>query len=135
MHTSTIIEKVIQRDKKQVIVKVEFTNDQGSFIEDFAFPFTVTEEDVKKRIKYFITKFEDIQTNINTVVPDGEVDLTTVVDVTPDTAKDEWFRDFYRMQNVQKLVDLGIFPNDQAQIVALRDKLKTGFKVAYINEM
>lgn len=58
--------------------------------------------------------------------------------VTPtaaEIAQAEWFNDFRRLQQVQKLVDLGIILNTNARLVALRDKLKTGLKVEYIDAL
>ena len=68
--------------------------------------------------------------DVGTEIKDDVVELTT-----EEIATEKWFSDFRKMERIQKLVDLGVFPSDQAQIVALRAKLQADFKVEYINLM
>jgi len=68
--------------------------------------------------------------DVGTEIKDEVVELTT-----EEIATEKWFSDFRKMERVQKLVDLGVFPSDQAQIVALRNKLQADFKLEYIDLM
>jgi hypothetical protein len=51
------------------------------------------------------------------------------------TVQDVWMSKFYRLQQVQKLVDLGIVPNDNPKVVALRNDLRTTLKLEYIDTL
>ena len=66
-----------------------------------------------------------------------EVTLTEPV-VTPtadELATRAWFADFRKMVEVGKLIDLGVFAGTEAPIVTLKNRLKTNFKVEYLDLM
>jgi len=68
---------------------------------------------------------------------DEAVDVTEQV-VTPtadELATRAWFADFRKMVEVGKLISLGVFAGTEAPIVNLRNKLKTNFKVEYLDLM
>lgn len=69
---------------------------------------------------------DNIGVNIETV----ETPATPTAD---ELAQAEWFKDYQTMQEVQKLIDLGVLAGTEAPIVALQTKLKTNFKVEYLN--
>jgi hypothetical protein len=59
-----------------------------------------------------------------------------VVQPTADElATQKWFADFRKMQEVDKLVDMGVFTGTEAPIVTLKNRLKTNFKVEYLDLM
>jgi len=72
---------------------------------------------------------------------DANYDVNSEVTFTePELTQDEidfrtWMRDFARLKTVQELIDLGIVANDNAKVVALRDKLTTNIKADYIDRI
>jgi hypothetical protein len=65
----------------------------------------------------------------------GETVEVKTLPVPVATEQDIWNAKFYRLQQVQKLVDLGIVQNDNAKVVALRNDLKTTLKPEYIDTL
>ena len=66
---------------------------------------------------------------------DEAVDVTEQV-VTPtqeELDQQTWSRDYYKLQQVQKLIDLAVLTGNETPVVNLRNKVKTNFKVAYID--
>jgi len=67
-----------------------------------------------------------------------EVDLTTpfVEEPTPPTQaeldKQAWDKDRETLRQAMELVRDGVFPADHASIVALQNKVRTGFKTQYL---
>jgi hypothetical protein len=57
-------------------------------------------------------------------------------EVTADeAARIAWFNDFFRLERVQKLIDLGIVLPTNAKVVALKDKIKAGLRPEYIDSI
>lgn len=65
------------------------------------------------------------------VIADPVVATPTAAEI----ARNEWFNDFRKLQQAQKLVDLGVILTTNAKIVALRDRLKTNLRVEYIDAL
>lgn len=138
MYTATITGKSIQRAAKRVVVDVEFTNGTDSFTESFSFGLQVTSDELKRAIKTFADRLEAIQANIEQVAPLGVVDTSTVVDVVStaaELAKSEWFRGFGRLEQVQRLIELGVLTGAEQPVVNLRNKVKTDFRATYVADM
>lgn len=138
MYTANITSKSIQRAAKLIVIDVAFQKDQEQpFVEKMSFSLGVTFDQIKAAIYSRIKNLEEADANIGTIT-EGVVDLTGAGnEPTPaQIAKAEWFRDFNRLERVQKLVDLGVFPADkQTALDALKAKVESGFKAAYVNEM
>ncbi len=49
--------------------------------------------------------------------------------------KKDWFRDFTRLEQVQKLVTLGALTGSETAVVNLKNRVKDNFKAAYIADM
>jgi len=132
MYTATLKNK--EEVNEGIRVTVEFSNGTKTLTE------TVIPQDetgfrhwVKSRLAS-LNSIEEIDTKYEVDTP---VDVTeeTVQPTVEELAQREWFRDFGRMQQVQKLIDLGIIPSDHAKVVALRDKLQANLKASYIDAL
>lgn len=129
-HLGTILDKLNQRK----VVKVEFTNGATSFTKDFPFAPTTPVEHVKMRVKAYMEELEAAEAPNNDLA-EGDIDLSDV-STTPTQAeldKQAWSNDLYNLEQVQHLIDLGVLTGSEPKVVALRDRVKAGFKPAYIN--
>jgi hypothetical protein len=127
-------------------IKEKGTNEQGTFV-DVTFTDGVTTKTercipqdivgfkhwVAGRLATFNCKTDlDAKYQINDEVKLAE----PVVQPTADElATRAWFADFRKMQEVDKLIDIGVFTGTEAPIVTLKNKLKTNFKVGYLDLM
>lgn len=131
MYTAKFISKT--ENQGQIIVTVEFSNGTNSFKE------TVTPQDAKA-LKWWV------RDRLNHFNAASEIDTTystgQVIDVSEEPApaptaaelaKEAWFVDFMKMQDIQKLIDMGVFAGNETKIVNLRNSLKTNFKPEYLN--
>jgi len=134
MYTATKLGGTVDRQTRQIIVTVRFADGESQFDRDFKFGLNTTVEEQKLLVKRFL---DDL--NKPTVsFADGEVDFTGVVESTPTQAeldKQEWFRDFNRLERVQILIDLTVLTGNETAVTNLRNKVKTNFKPAYIADM
>lgn len=87
---------------------------------------------VKSRLSTFNSATEiDTDYSINTVV-----DLSEPVPPAPtagELAKQAWFADYLTLQDVQKLIDLGVLTGTEPKVVSLRNKVKNNFKPEYLS--
>lgn len=134
MYTATKLGEALDRQKQRLIVTVRFTEGEHTFDKDFPFALTATLDEIKRVIKNFLD-----QINTAPVTPaDGALDLSGVADPVPtaaELAKQEWFRDFARLERVAKLIELGVLMGNETPVVNLRDKVRTNFKPAYVADM
>lgn len=138
MYTTKIIEKTIQRSAKRVVVKVEFTKNGISDIEEFSFGFTSFSLDtLKKAINIHIDALQKAENEVLNVQT-GIID-TTIIKPAPilptqvEIDREKWIKGFDVLQNLKPLIDNGILTGSEPKIVALKNRLKTDFKPGYIN--
>lgn len=137
MYTATLIYKVLDETRGDVNVQVQFTNGTRTFNKDFVFSGDTTNEQMKLTVKRFKERLEASEAKVTQLV-EGTFDFTGVAEPTPtvdEVAKNTWFRDFGRLQSAYRLVEMGVFAGSEAAYVTLKDKVKTGFKAAYLNDM
>lgn len=69
---------------------------------------------------------------------DTPVTLTEPTPVAPtaeEIARNVWMRDYWKLQQVQKLIDLAVLTGNEAPVTALRNKVKNNFLPAYIDAL
>lgn len=138
MYTTKIIEKTIQRSAKRVVVKVEFTKDGVSDVEEFSFGFTSFSLDaLKKAINIHLDALQKAENEVLNIQT-GTID-TTITDPAPiaptqaEINRQKWIKGFDVLQNLKPLIDNGILTGSEPKIAALKTKLKADFKPEYIN--
>lgn len=137
MYTTKIIEKTIQRSAKRVVVKVEFTKDGVSDVEEFSFGFTSFSLDaLKKAINIHLDalqKAENEVLNVKTGVIDTTItEPAPILPIQAEIDREKWIKGFDVLQNLKPLIDNGILTGSEPKIVALKNRLKTDFKPEYI---
>lgn len=138
MYTTKVIEKTIQRSAKRVVVKVEFTKNGVSDVEEFSFGFASFSLDtLKKAINIHLDalqKAENEVLNIQTGVIDTTVtEPSPILPTQAEIDKQKWLALYDVLQNIKPLIDNGIFSGTEPKIAALKTKLKADFKPEYIN--
>jgi len=133
MYTATVIGKSL--DGAAMKFTVEFTNGvttvSESIIPDSENNFKSW---VKARLDIFnkASSLGDIYTN-GTIV---DVSPVVVVQPTPTQAeidKDLWFLDYIKWLKIKNtLIDTGILTGNEVQVLALKSKVQTNFKPAYL---
>lgn len=136
MYTANIVSKSIQRSAKKVVVDVEFSgDDKVTFTEQFDFPLSVTENDIKIKVKQFITSLEKIQNEIETVLPIGELDYPSAEETKQDAinvAYREWVTLFLTCKAVKELVDLGIVDANDQVVTSTTNAARAAFNPAFV---
>jgi len=138
MYTTKIIEKSIQRSAKRVVVKVEFTKNGVSDIEEFSFGMmSFSLDSLKRAINSHIEALEKAELEVSKLSDDIiDTTITEPLPVQPTQAeigKQKWLALYDVLQNIKPLIDNGIFTGTEPKIAALKTKLKTDFKPEYIN--
>jgi hypothetical protein len=132
MFTATITKKSFAEGVMQVVV--EFSNGTITFTRAFNIN---SADDLKRQVRNEITRLNELA-ELATTLPDGSYTPTETTPPAPTQAvldKQEWFPDFTRLERVQELVTLGVLTGTETAVVALRNKVKTNFKPAYIADM
>lgn len=129
MYTATIKSKVELEQGLQITV--DFTDGVKTITE------TVIPQDetgLRHWVKARLTSLNSIAELDTKYAVDAVIDLVEpVVEKTQaQIDQDAWLVNYSRLTEVQKLIDLGIIPTDNLKVVALRNKLKTDFKPAYL---
>ena len=132
MWTATL--KTKEAVAEGIRVTVEFSNGTKTLTE------TVIPQDetgfrhwVKSRLTS-LNSIEEIDTKYAVEQP---VDVTeTVVQPTAEElARIEWFGDYRKLEQVQKLIELSVLTGNETQVVNLRNKVKNDFLPAYIDAL
>lgn len=89
-----------------------------------------------KTIKLAIKKYKD-ELNLPVVPLSGDVSEVTesAAPASPTRAeldRQQWERDFARLEKVKRLIDCGVLTGQEAAVVTLRNKVKADFKAAYL---
>lgn len=132
MYTAKITNKEMVDNRLQVTV--EFSDGTHTLSE------TISPQD-KDGFKHWVgARLASLETSKELQEEDNLNKEVVVEDpVVPPTADElatrEWFRNFGKMQEVGKLVDLGVFTGNEVAITTLRNKLKNDFKPAYLDLM
>lgn len=137
MYTVEITDKKFDKAARQVVLDVRFQN--GSTVIDERIPYgaDLTPDAIKRNLKLRAQMLTDGDVN-GAAIETGPVDLESVPEDDRPTEQrefDEWFRDFSRLQQVQILIDLGIFTGSEKPIENLRTQVRQGFKPAYLTKL
>lgn len=89
---------------------------------------------VKSRLAAF-NGGEQIDSEFALDAPVEFVEPSPVVPTAEEVARQAWFGDYYKLQQVQKLIDLAVLTGNEAPVVALRNKVKNNFVPAYIDAL
>lgn len=140
MYTAKILRKTADKQLKKLYVDIAYHLDGGvepEATETKEFGIEASLTDIARHAKAQIARLEKADANLASIVV-GDIDLALAVDVVPTQAeldKQEWFRDFGRLEQVQRLIDLGVLTGSETAVVNLRNKVKTNFKATYVADM
>lgn len=138
MYTTKIIDKSIQRSAKRVVVKVEFSKDGITDMEEFSFGLaSFTLDALKRAINTHLSTLQKAEWEVANVEI-GNIDTTIkepapVLPTQAEIDKQKWLAMYDVLQNIKPLIDNGIFTGAEPKIAALKTKLKADFKPEYIN--
>lgn len=132
MFTASITSKDFKGGVMQVVV--QFSDGTDTVVKAFNIS---SENDLKRQVKNEINRLNELS-SFSKVLSVGAY-TTPKSESTPPTQaqldKEEWFRDFGRLENALKLVTMGVLNESTPALVALKNKVTTNFKPAYIAEM
>lgn len=140
MYTAKILRPTSNKQLKKLYVDIAYHLDgdvEPEATETKEFGIEASMADIARHAKREIKRLEQADANLATIVV-GDIDLTGVEDVPPtaaELAKQEWFRDFGRLERVQQLIDLGVLTGSETAVVNLRNKVKANFKATYVADM
>lgn len=141
MYTAKILRRTADKQLKKLYVDIAYHLDGGAIpeaTETKEFGIEASMADIARHAKREIKRLEQADANLATIIV-GDIDLTGVEDVPPtaaELAKQEWFRDFGRLEALTRLQTLGALPADKVdRLNTLRAKVADGFKPAYIADM
>ena len=131
----TITNKRIN-DRGQLVFTVLFTTAERTISKDYFFFPPFDETRLKVAVKEDAERLEAAEAVTTTT---GTIDLTGVVTkVEPsadEVAKQEWFRNWNRLQQVQILISHGVLTGNEKPVTDLRAKVAADFRAVYINDM
>lgn len=135
MWTATVKSK---EEKGGIIsVTVDFSNGEKTITETCRSAYI---NDIKawarSRVNEF-TKAKELDTvlAVDDVIDIAEEVVAPVAPTQAEVERSEWMRDYWKLQQVQKLIDLAVLTGNETPIVNLRNKVKTNFKTAYIDTL
>jgi len=94
----------------------------------------VSRDGLISAVKGWIDSIERMKSLENLALDFAEPVAETPTEPTADElARQTWEADFARLEKVKRLVDCAVLTGTEAPVVALRNKVKTGFKAEYLN--
>lgn len=117
------------KNKGAFIAEMKFTKNGEERIR--AFHGLVSQEGLKQAVTGWIDTLESAK------AATLEIDFTEPVVAEPvktadEIAKEEWQKDRDKLRQVMELVRDGVLPADDIKVAALQNKVRTGFKLAYL---
>lgn len=139
MYTAKILRTTANKLTRKLLVDFAYHKDnvvEPVSTETKEFGIEASLEDLKRHAAAQIERLEKADTNATTITT-GDLDLTGVKEelTAAEIAKREWFRNFGRLEQIQKLIDLGVLTGQEKPVTDLLAKVQTNFLPAYINEM
>lgn len=135
MYTANLQSKSFDKPNRQYILVVEFTDGTDSFTDTLRYGADFTFDQIRANIKQRLDLLNQGVAG-EASIPTGAVDTASLPDNSPTQAEldaQAWIRDFGRLQNVQKLIDLGVLTGSETAVTNLKNKVQNNFKSAYIN--
>lgn len=116
----------------QALLTITFTNGTRDITVQ---TFVSSKEEAKQTIKNRLAQLNE-QEELAAEVENDTLDLS---DPTPpektqaELNLEEWVKDWTNLQKVQPLIDAGVLDGTEQPVVNLRNKVKSGFKPAYLD--
>lgn len=133
MYTASIKEKTFFHGDFKAVV--EFSNGTDKWTHEVS---ATSEPNFKAKIRSELVRLNELAALASTL-PVGTYDPTEATPTPPTQAeldKQEWFRDFIRLERVKKLQEIGGMPASWAtDLTALAAKVQANAKKAYIADM
>lgn len=130
MYTAKILSKDLDRAGQRMNVQVEFTDGVNTITNNLPFAPNATPEQIKWRLKVMAAELDDSEVQLN-ALPVGDVTFPT--DPPALSAQQTWFTNYSKLEQVQKLIDLGVLTGTEPKVVTLRNKVRDDFLPAYLN--
>ena len=134
MYTAKLKSDVEDDQKRRRVITVTFAEGEISYDQEFQFSLTTEVAKIKRTVRNYLAEINFVKEDIT-----GDIDDYTEPVVTPPTAaelaKQDWFQRYNKLEQVQKMIDLGILTGDENPVTNLRDGLKADLKPRYINEL
>ena len=134
MFTASLKSKTLDRPRRRIVVTVTLTDGITAFDETFYFSMNTTVEQMKKTVQSYLDELNGADDKVAgltdlTLTPEAEPEAPTQVEL----AKQAWQADRAKLATVMELVRDGVFDGTEAQVTALQNKVRTGFKPAYLD--
>lgn len=131
MYTAQLIGDTKNIELRRRMINVEFTDGTTTFNKEFQFSIDTTVVDMKKVVKQYLDELNFVPPTIKGDISDY-VPLPETPPTPAELARTAWNTDLAKLKQVKELIDLGVLDGTEAPVVTLRNKVKTGFKPAYI---
>ena len=129
MYIGKIIDKV-ELPNGQVELTVEFSDGVDTETR------TVTPQD-KRGFEHWVTQVAESLTTAKELKEEDNVgkvvEIASPQQPKAELDKQEWFTNYGKLVDIQKLIDLGVLTGSETKVVALRNKVKTDFKPSYFS--
>lgn len=131
MFTATKLGDSVDKQKRRRTVTVRFTNGESTFEKDFQFSIEESVEKMKKKVREYLDEInaepEEITGDIADYTPPEEPKKTKA-----ELDKEAWDADWAKLSEIQPYIEAGVFTGAEPKIVALKNKVRDGFKPAYL---
>ena len=134
MYTAKLKSDVENDKLRRRIVAVTFTDGAETHDQEFQFALTTPVERIKKTVKDYLAEINFVKEEITGAI-DDYTEEAPVEPTATELAKTDWFKRYGQMEQVQKMIDLGILTGTETPVTNLRDGLKTDFKPVYLTDL
>jgi len=135
MYTVTIQNKSLDFTARQNVLTVEFNNGTHSFSKQVRVGYDYDNNDIALVLKREVEVLTEVEANHNAITT-GVIDVTSATEPEPTQAEKDkalWLERDAQWEQVQKAIDKGYVPADNAKVVQLQTWLRNNFKAEYIN--
>ena len=129
-YTAEIIDKDLDLKGQRLNVRVEFSNGSTTVEKILPFAQNASFDEIKWKLKLIAEEMDDAETKSATVST-GSVDLTKATSPN-DEAKLTWYQDLSKLEDMQKLVNLGVVADSATEYTTLKTKVTNNYKAEYL---
>ena len=123
----------VSKEQLSRIVTVVFTDGKKDVSQTFRFAIEESDDVVKRTVKKYLDELNVPHTPIAGDITDAPPEPEPEPPTQAELDKPQWDSDREKLRVLMELVRDGVFSGDEKQITDLKAKVRSGFKVSYLN--
>lgn len=133
MFTATLKSKKFIKETSEIVFTITISKDGGeSFDKNFKLSSSDSVDYLKRTVQNYLDRLETGESRIASI-PDGTTMQYIPTEPDPSvTAKGDWYTNWQKLQEVDKLIAAQILTGAEPAVIALRKLVKDNFKPSYL---